>query len=123
MIYNIQQPPLDWVALNFDQTISRGQTHFTISSSGSYKNGNSILSNCLSILNNKIKLAWFNQSLPAFKIIKLLEHCNNDREICLFDVRINNEKPQQHQKDDLDQRTASNPLFTGQNTQHLTISN
>ena len=67
-LYNIQQPPLDWVALNFDQTLSRWQTHFTISSIGNYKIGNNILSNRLSILNNKIELAWLNQSLSAFKI-------------------------------------------------------
>ena len=67
-LYKIQPPPLDWIALNFDQTISRRQTHFTISSSGNYKVGNNILSNRLSILNNKIELAWLNQSLSAFKI-------------------------------------------------------
>ena len=62
-LFNIQQLPLAWVALNFDQTISRRRTHFTTSSSS-----NNILSNSLTILGNKIELAWLNHSMPAFKI-------------------------------------------------------
>ena len=67
-LFNLQQPPLDWVALNFDQSTSRRQRFFNITSSGKYKIGNNILSNRLSVLNNKIELNWLNQSLESFKI-------------------------------------------------------
>ena len=67
-LFNLQQPPLDWVALNFDQSTSRRQRFFNITPSGNYKIGNNILSNRLSVLNNKIELDWLNQSLQSFKI-------------------------------------------------------
>ena len=67
-IFNLQQPPIDWVALNFDQFTLQHQKHFNIISSGNYKIGNNILSNRLSVLNNMIELVWLNQSLQSFKI-------------------------------------------------------
>ena len=67
-LFNLQQPPLDWMALNFDQATSRRQTHFTTLSSNNYKIGNNILSNRLSILNGRINLEWLNLTLNSFKI-------------------------------------------------------
>ena len=67
-IFNLQQPPLNWVALNFDQSTSRCQKHFITIHSGNYKIGNNILSNHLLVLNNSIELYWLNQSLQSFKI-------------------------------------------------------
>ena len=67
-LFNLQQPPLDWISLNFDQTTSRRQTHFTTSSTNNFKIGNNILSNRLSVLNNIINLEWLNLSINSFKI-------------------------------------------------------
>ena len=67
-LFNLQQPPLDWISLNFDQTTSRRQTHFTTSSTNNFKTGNNILSNRLSVLNNIINLEWLNLSINSFKI-------------------------------------------------------
>ena len=67
-LFNLHEPPQDWVALNFFQFMSSRQTRFAISTNSNYKVGNNILSNQLSILNNKIDLTWLNDSLSTFKI-------------------------------------------------------
>ena len=67
-LFNLYEPPQDWLAMNFFQPTSSRQTRFSISISCNYKVGNNILSNRLSILNNKIDLTWLNDSLSTFKV-------------------------------------------------------
>ena len=67
-LFNLHEPPQDWVALNFFQFMSSRQTRFVISTNSNYKVGNNILSNRLSILNHKIDLTWLNDGLSTFKI-------------------------------------------------------
>ena len=67
-IFNLKEPPLDWISLNFDQFVSRRQTKFKILQNQKYKIGNNILSNRLCVINGRIGLDWLNLSLPSFKI-------------------------------------------------------
>ena len=64
-LFNLYEPPLDWLALNFFQRTSSRPTCFSISVSSNYKIGNNILSNLLSILNKKIDLTWLYQLLRS----------------------------------------------------------
>ena len=67
-LFNLYEPPQDWLALNFSQLTSRRQTHFSVTTNCNYKVGNNMLSNRLSILNNKIDLTWLNDTLSSFKV-------------------------------------------------------
>ena len=67
-LFNLYEPPQDWLALNFSQLTSRRQTHFSVTTNCNYKVGNNMLSNRLSILNNKIDLTWLNDTLLSFKV-------------------------------------------------------
>ena len=64
-LYNDQSPNLDWVDLNFKQTFTTSNCN--IIRSNNYKISNNILSNRLSILNNKIILNDLNLFLNSFK--------------------------------------------------------
>ena len=67
-LFNLQQPPLDWIVLNFNQATSRRQKHFSTSNTNNFKMGNNILSNRLSILKSTINLEWLNLSYPLSKL-------------------------------------------------------
>ena len=67
-IFNLKELPLDWILLNFDQSVSQRQTKFKILQNQNYKIGNNILSNRLCVVNGRIELDWLNLSLPSFKI-------------------------------------------------------
>ena len=67
-IFNLYEPPQDWLSLNFSQLTSRRQANFSVTTNCNYKVGNNMLSNRLSILNNKIDLTWLNDTLSSFKV-------------------------------------------------------
>ena len=66
-LYNLQTPPMEWVDIHFKQTFNSRQSKFNIIKSNNFKVGNNILSNRLSVLNNKIILSDLNLSLDSFK--------------------------------------------------------
>ena len=66
-LYNSQQPPRDWVSLNFNQVLTSRQTHFEITREQNYKIGANKISNRIAILNKQIPLAWLNLSKESFK--------------------------------------------------------
>ena len=68
-LYNENSPEMDWLALNFQQTTTSRQTNFCIVKNNNFRIGNNILTNRISILNNKIELKDLNMSLPAFKVL------------------------------------------------------
>ena len=68
-LYNENFPEMDWLALNFQQTTTSRQTNFCIVKNNNFRIGNNILTNRISILNNKIELKDLNMSLPAFKVL------------------------------------------------------
>ena len=67
-LYNSQSPEMDWIELNFNQTLTLRQTHFTILKSNNFAVGNNLFSARLSILNSKIPLIDLNLSLDSFKV-------------------------------------------------------
>ena len=67
-IYNKNEPPQDWMSLNFEQALTSRQTYFLAIGTPNFKIGNNILSIRLKVLNNKIPLEWLNLSLNAYKI-------------------------------------------------------
>ena len=67
-LFNDQSPTIEWVDLNFNQTFTSRQTKFNSIKTNNYEIDNSILSNRLSVLNNKIDLNDLNLSLNNFKI-------------------------------------------------------
>lgn len=71
-IFNNQQPPQDWMDLNFTQLISRRQVNFECHNNANFKVGINTLSNRLSALNKKIPLHWLNLTLETFKL-----HCKS----------------------------------------------
>ena len=66
-LFNTQTPQMEWVDIHFKQTFNSRQSNFNIIKSSNFKVGNNILSNRLSILNQKIELADLNLSLDSFK--------------------------------------------------------
>ena len=68
-LYNENFPEMDWLALNFQQTTTQRQTNFYVIKTNKFRIGNNILTNRLSILNNKIELKDLNMSLSAFKVL------------------------------------------------------
>jgi hypothetical protein len=67
-IYTLHIPHFEWIALNFDQTISSRQNKFETRSNTTYHIGKNILSARLSILNNKIPLDWLNLGKDSYKV-------------------------------------------------------
>ena len=69
-LYNSEFNEFEFVGLNFNQILTSRQTNFVSSRNNNLKVGINCLSNRFYILNNKIPLKWFNQSIDTFKI-----HC------------------------------------------------
>ena len=67
-IFNTHQPSLDWVELNFNQTITSREKFYRTVRTNKTKIGNNLLSSRLSILNGKILLDDLNMSLDSFKV-------------------------------------------------------
>ena len=67
-IFNTHQPSLDWVELNFNQTITSREKFYRTVKTNKTKIGNNLLSSRLSILNGKILLDDLNMSLDSFKV-------------------------------------------------------
>ena len=67
-IYNEKCPEMDWLALNFQQTTTQRQTKLYVLRNNNFKIGNSLKTNRLHVLNNKIELNGPNKSLSAFKV-------------------------------------------------------
>ena len=66
-LFNNQTPSLEWADLHFKQTFNSRQSQFRVVKTSNYKIGNNILTNRLSVLNNKIVLDDLNLSLNTFK--------------------------------------------------------
>jgi hypothetical protein len=66
-LYNLQQPPKDWLSLNLNQFLTSRQTHFEIIRYQNYKIGSNKVSNQITTLNEQIPLAWLNVSRESFK--------------------------------------------------------
>ena len=67
-MYNSNCPQMDWIELNFNQTLTSRQTLFISIKSNRFHVGNNLLVSRLSVLNNKIPLNDLNMSLASFKI-------------------------------------------------------
>ena len=65
---NEQQPPKEWIDLNFTQILSSRQNNFECFNNALFKVGNNILSNRFSTLNRKIPLTWLNLKPVPFKV-------------------------------------------------------
>ena len=67
-IYNGTTMDNDWIDMNIQQNFNARQTKFHITDSSRLNVGKNIISNRLTILNNKIILDWLNLSLNSFKL-------------------------------------------------------
>ena len=67
-LYNKCLPQADWMDLNFNQILTSRQTLFKVIKANKYLVGNNIISNCLTILNDKVDLKDLNLSLDSFKV-------------------------------------------------------
>ena len=67
-VHNIEQPEVDWTALNFQLILTSKQTKFSITKTNNRKVGSNILANHLQILNNKIYLTELNKSITSLKV-------------------------------------------------------
>ena len=67
-VYNKQEPPKNWIHLNFNQVCTSRQTHFIVNGPHKFKIGNNVLSKGLKILIVKIPLKWLNLSLESYKV-------------------------------------------------------
>ena len=67
-LFNNISTTRDWLDLNFQIINTRRQVNFEVQNHSTYKVGNNILSNRLSILNKKITLDMLNLSLKSYKI-------------------------------------------------------
>ena len=59
----------EWVALNFNQTLTSRQVNFRSNKANKKRVGLNALANRIACINDKIPLTWFNYSLDSFKII------------------------------------------------------
>ena len=76
-MYNSYCPHMDWIELNFNQTLTSRQTHFNTIKSNRLNVGNNLLASRLSILNRKIPLIDLNLSLASFKVKYKEKFLNN----------------------------------------------
>ena len=67
-IFNTQEPIMDWIDLNFQQTFNQRNFKIQFVNSAVYKVGQNILCNRFTILNNKIEYDWLNTSKVSFKL-------------------------------------------------------
>ena len=58
----------EWVALNFNQTLTSRQVNFRSNKANKKRVGLNALANRIACINDKIPLTWFNYSLDSFKI-------------------------------------------------------
>ena len=67
-LYNKQIPQMDWIEVNFTQTLTSRETVFDSIKYNCTKIGNNILTTRLTVLNKKIKLEDLNLNLNSFKV-------------------------------------------------------
>ena len=67
-LYNTQIPLMDWIELNFNQTLMSRDKVFNIIKANTTKVGKNLLKSRLAILNKKIILDDLNLSLDSFKV-------------------------------------------------------
>ena len=67
-LYNDQIPTMDWVELNFHQTLTSRETLFNVIRSNKTKTGKNILTSRLNIINKNVSLTDLNLNLDAFKV-------------------------------------------------------
>ena len=67
-LFNTQEPTLDWIDLNFQQTFNQRYNFLNFASTSNYKIGNNIICNRFPCLNKKIEHDWLNLTKESFKI-------------------------------------------------------
>ena len=67
-LYNSQIPTMDWIELNFHQTLTSSETFFNVIRANGSKISKNLLTSRLAIINKKIPLVDLNLSLDAFKV-------------------------------------------------------
>ena len=67
-VFNTQEPILDWVDLNFQQTFNQRNTTLNFVNTANYKIGLNSLCNRFTCVNNKIEQSWLNLSKESFKV-------------------------------------------------------
>ena len=69
-LFNKQQPPIDWIQINFNQNLNNRNVNFEVYTNSNYKIGknNKILSR-LACINSKIPLNWLNKEINSYKIL------------------------------------------------------
>jgi hypothetical protein len=69
-LFNKQQPPIDWIQINFNQNLNNRNLNFEIYSNSNYKVGkNNKVSSRLACINSKIPLDWLNKEINGYKIL------------------------------------------------------
>ena len=66
-LYNVGEPDIEWVSLNFQHQFSMRQGHIIVAKANNLRVGENIIINRLSVLNRKIPLEWMNFLYGAFK--------------------------------------------------------
>ena len=66
--FNTQEPTIDWIDMNFQQTFNQRYNYLNFVSTSSYKIGHNILCNRFPCLNKKIEHDRLNLSKESFKI-------------------------------------------------------
>ena len=67
-LYNSDEMSLDWVDLNMQQNFNGRVENVQIIDISRMRVGKNVLTNRLSVINNKIEYKWLNLSKDAFKI-------------------------------------------------------
>ena len=69
-LYNKQQPPLEWIAINFNQNTNSRNKTFQIYNNSNYKIGrDNKISNRLICINSKIPFDWLNKEWNHYKTL------------------------------------------------------
>ena len=67
-LFNTQEPTMDWLDMNFQQTFNQRYNFLNFVNTASYKVGSNILCNRFACLNKKIEHDWLNLTKESFKI-------------------------------------------------------
>ena len=68
-VFNQKQESDDWMDLNWNQSFNNRSTRVKLFDISNVRVGRNILSNRLTVINNKIEYDWLNKSLNSFKLI------------------------------------------------------
>ena len=67
-LYNLNEPTLEWCALNFNQVLTSRQAKFKSMKSNKLKVGLNALANRFFILNDQIPIIWLEGGFETFKV-------------------------------------------------------